>query len=334
MSKKIRFAIYGCGLIANTHVRALQSMEKAEIAGVCDLKPERAREFANKYGVERVFQNYNEVLDSPDVDVVCVCTPSGTHAELGIMALERGKNVVLEKPMAITVADCDKIIAAKEKSGKRVLVISQLRAHADVRRAKSIIDSGALGKLCVCDVFMKYYRPETYYHSSWRGTKAMDGGGALMNQGIHGVDILLHLCGDVKDVRSIVRTQYHDIEVEDTAVAILEFENGAVGMIETTTCAYPGFNRRIEISGSDGSIVLNEGALERLVLRNEGVNEYTPIEISEKASDPRISDITDHKNQISEFVEVLLGDETIAYCDEHEGRRAVALIEKIYNSSL
>lgn len=162
----------------------------------------------------------------------------------------------------------------------------------------------------------------------------MDGGGALMNQGIHGVDILLHLCGDVKDVRSIVRTQYHDIEVEDTAVAILEFENGAVGMIETTTCAYPGFNRRIEISGSDGSIVLNEGALERLVLRNEGVNEYTPIEISEKASDPRISDITDHKNQISEFVEVLLGDETIAYCDEHEGRRAVALIEKIYNSSL
>lgn len=334
MIKKIRFAIYGCGLIANTHIRALQSMGKADVAGVCDLRRERAEEFAKKYGVEKVFGDYNEVLSSPDVDVICVCTPSGTHAELGIMALEHGKNVILEKPMAITVEECDKIIAAKEKSGKRVLVISQLRAHADVRSAKGIIDSGALGKLCVCDIIMKYYRPESYYHGSWRGTKKMDGGGALMNQGIHGVDLLLHLCGDVKEVRSIVRTQYHDIEVEDTAVAILEFESGAVGMIETTTCAYPGFNRRIEISGSDGSIVINEGALERLVLRNEGVNEYNPIETSEKASDPRISDITDHKNQISEFIDVLLGDESISYCDEHEGRRAVELIERIYKSSL
>ena len=162
----------------------------------------------------------------------------------------------------------------------------------------------------------------------------MDGGGALMNQGIHGVDLLIHLCGPVKNVSSMVRTQHHDIEVEDTVVAILEFESGAVGMIEATTCAYPGFNRRIEISGSDGSVVINEGSLERLVLREGNINESYTIETSEKASDPRVSDVTDHKNQISEFVDAILGDDSISWCDEYEGRKAVALIEKIYKSTI
>ena len=334
MNKKVKFAIYGCGLIANTHIRALQSLDTVTVVGVGDINLEAAKSFAEKYGVSKVFESYDEILSSHEVEAICVCTPSGTHASLGIMALEHDKNVVLEKPMAITTEDCDRIIAARQKSRGKVLVISQLRAHADVRRAKSIIDSGALGKICVCDVFMKYYRKPDYYKGSWRGTKKMDGGGALMNQGIHGVDLLIHLCGEVKNVRSIVRTSLHDIEVEDTAIALLEFESGAVGIIETTTCAYPGFNRRIEIAGSDGAIIINEGAIERLVIRGQNLDERNVIETSEKASDPRVSDISDHRNQLSEFVDVLLGDERISWCDENEGRKAVSLIEQIYKSSI
>lgn len=334
MERKIRFAIFGCGGIAHTHIMALRAIDAAEVVGVADIRPDAALAFAERYSIKKVFKDYDEILNSTEVDAICICTPSGTHSSLGVLALEKNKNVILEKPMSITVAECDAIIEARKKSLGRVLVISQLRAHPDVRRAKKIIDSGALGKITICDVNMKYYRSPDYYRGSWRGTKAMDGGGALMNQGIHGVDLILHLCGDVKNVRSIKRTLVHDIEVEDTAIALLEFENGAVGMIEATTGAYPGFNRRFEISGSDGSIIINEGAIERLVIRGEGIDEYNSISTSEKASNPLVSDASDHRNQIAEFVEVLLGNDTIKWCDEHEGKRAVELIERIYNQSI
>lgn len=329
----INFAIYGCGNVANVHVQSLLEMEDANLVGVADINYERAVAFADKYRV-KAFEDLNAVLSSDDIDAVCICTPSGTHADLAIEALRCGKHVVLEKPMALTVSDCDRIIEACRNSEHKLMVISQLRAMPDVQRARSIIQSGALGKITFVEARMKYYRDESYYRGSWRGTKAMDGGGALMNQGVHGVDLLLYLCGGVKRVQSSVRTLIHDIEVEDTAAAICEFESGALGVIEATTSVYPGFNRVFEVCGSEGSLILTEGRLVRVVTKNGKINVDNSVEETNRANDATKLEITGHKNQIGNFVKVLLGDSEREYCDEYQGKNAVALIEEIYKKSM
>ena len=330
--KVIRFAIYGCGNIARVHAAAINEIDGAELCAVCDLHTDQARAFSESYG-GRVVDSYGELVKDEQVDAICICTPSGTHASLAIEAVAHGKHVVLEKPMAITVKECEDIIAACESNNKKLMVISQYRTLPGVQKTRELIRSGALGRLVICNVHMKYYRDEEYYRGSWRGTKMMDGGGALMNQGIHGVDVLHYLCGDIKSVQSNVRTLIHDIEVEDKAVAVLEFENGALGVIEAATSTYPGFNRRIEICGDRGSVILKEGNIERLILRDEGVYERYTIEDHDSANNATVLDITGHKNQISDFVRALNGDCDVEICDQYEGIKAVKIIERIYKNS-
>ena len=330
--KVIRFAIFGCGNIARVHAMAIAETNGAELVAVCDVNGEQAREFSKIYG-GRVIESYDELVSLSDVDTICICTPSGTHASLAIEAVSHGKNVVLEKPMAISVSECEQIIDACEKNDARLMVISQYRTMPGVQKTRELIRSGAFGKLVICNVHMKYYRSPEYYYGSWRGTKLMDGGGALMNQGIHGVDLLQYLCGNVKSVQSNVRTLVHDIEVEDTAVAVLEFENGALGVIEATTSTYPGFNRRIEICGERGSVILKEGNIERLIIRDEGICDTYTVDDHDSANNATVLDITGHKNQISDFVKVLNGDESVEICDQYEGIKAVRIIEEIYKNS-
>ena len=210
-----------------------------------------------------------------------------------------------------------------------------MRERPDIIRAKEIIDSGKLGKIVLCNLQMKYYRPEEYYRGSWRGTKAMDGGGALMNQGIHGIDIMSYLLGEIKEesCQSLVRTSLHDIEVEDTAVAICEFRRGALGMISATTSVYPGFSRVIEVCGSRGSIIIRDGQMERLVLADENVDITYDIAESEGKSNNAVIDTEWHKRQICRFIKAIRGEEVPDLCDEYQGRIAVDLIEKIYNST-
>ena len=328
------FAVFGCGTISDVHARAILEIENAHFVGAADIVHSRAAAFAEKYGGV-AFSDYSELLASDEVDAVCICTPSGTHADLAIEALQAGKNVVLEKPMAINVHDCDRIIEACRKTNRRLTVISQMRERPDIIRAKDIIDSGKLGKIVLCNLQMKYYRPEEYYRGSWRGTKAMDGGGALMNQGIHGIDIMSYLLGEIKEesCQSLVRTSLHDIEVEDTAVAICEFKRGALGMISATTSVYPGFSRVIEVCGSRGSIIIRDGQMERLVLADENVDITYDIAESEGKSNNAVIDTEWHKRQICRFIKAIRGEEVPDLCDEYQGRIAVDLIEKIYNST-
>ena len=328
------FAVFGCGTISDVHARAILEIENAHFVGAADIVHSRAAAFAEKYGGV-AFADYAELLASDEVDAVCICTPSGTHADLAIEALQAGKNVVLEKPMAINVHDCDRIIEACRKTNRRLTVISQMRERPDIIRAKEIIDSGKLGKIVLCNLQMKYYRPEEYYRGSWRGTKAMDGGGALMNQGIHGIDIMSYLLGEIKEesCQSLVRTSLHDIEVEDTAVAICEFRRGALGMISATTSVYPGFSRVIEVCGSRGSIIIRDGQMERLVLADEKVEITYEIAESEGKSNNAVIDTEWHKRQICRFIKAIRGEEVPDLCDEYQGRIAVDLIEKIYNST-
>ncbi|MBE6941896.1 MAG: Gfo/Idh/MocA family oxidoreductase [Ruminococcaceae bacterium] len=327
----IRFALYGCGVISGTHARALVDVEGAELIACADLNPASAETFAEKHQIQAL-PDWNALLQNPDIDAVCICTPSGTHAPLAIEALNAGKHVVLEKPMGLTVAQCDDIIAAAEKSNKHITVISQLRTEPDIIRAKELIESGALGKIIMAQLHMCYYRPESYFMGSWRGTKAMDGGGALMNQGIHGVDILRYLMGPVKNVQSVVRTLLHDIEVEDAAVAALEFENDAIGVITASTATFPGYDREINIYGTRGGIEFKQGTMVRLVIDGE---EYPCAEFTSvgDASSNLVLDYRGHARQLTAFVRAINGED-VTYPDQFAGKQAVELVETIYKNSI
>ena len=271
------------------------------------------------------------MLDDPGIDVVCICTPSGFHAANAIEALEKGKHVVLEKPMALTTEDADRIIDTCERTGKLLTVISQLRFSEDVVKVKELIRDGAFGRITLCSLRMKYYRSREYYSSSWKGTKNLDGGGALMNQGIHGIDLLQYIVGGVKTVEGRIATLSHSIEVEDTAVATFELESGALGVIEASTCAYPGFERRLEIHGDRGYVMLKENGIERMMINGEEID----VEINAghgTASDPTRLDHTLHARQLANLVSAINGEGKLI-SDCRAGKQALDVIERIYNSA-
>ena len=327
-----KFGILGCGMIANIHALAIKGIENVQLVGVADNKKEFADNFAQKHGV-KAFASFEEMLADKEIDVVCICTPSCFHAPNAIQAMQSGKHVVLEKPMAFTAAEADEVIAVSEKTGKFITVISQLRFSPDILKLKELVQKGAFGKITLCTLSMKYYRSEEYYSSSpWKGTKKFDGGGALMNQGIHGIDLLQYIVGAVKSVQGQVRTLSHAIEVEDTAAAVLEFECGALGTVQGSSCSYPGFERKIEIHGDKGYALLVENKIEKMMIDGEQVC----VEITESdvntASDPTALDCGAHRKQMMNLLGAIEGKEKLLI-DGNEGKKAVEIIEKIYKTS-
>ena len=330
--ENVRFGIIGCGVISTVHITALAEIGRAELYGVFDHSPERREAFAAKYGV-RAYASYAAMLADPAIDAVIICTPSGLHADQAVQALREGKHVVLEKPMALSVADCEKLCREAELSRCLLTVISQHRFREDVQTVKRLIDEGAFGKLVMCDLYMKYWRDPSYYASgAWRGTWQMDGGGALMNQGIHGVDLMRYMVGDAKLLRGRAKTLVHDIEVEDTAAALVEFDCGALGVIEASTSAYPGFSRRIEIHGSKGYATLVDSTLERLCVSGEVLVEQTVATDVGTASNPSLLGHEGHLLQLKNFVAAIRGEEELLIT-ARDGCEAVRLIEEIYRSS-
>ena len=330
--EKVRFGIIGCGVIAAVHITALAEIGRAALYGVFDHSPERREAFAAKYGA-RAYASYAAMLADPAIDAVIICTPSGLHADQAVQALREGKHVVLEKPMALSIADCEKLCREAELSRCVLTVISQNRFREDVQTVKRLIDEGAFGKLVMCDLYMKYWRDPSYYASgAWRGTWQMDGGGALMNQGIHGVDLMRYLIGDVKLLRGRAKTLVHDIEVEDTAAALVEFDCGALGVIEASTAAYPGFSRRIEIHGSRGYATLVDSTLEKLCIDGEMLVDGTVAPDVGTTSDPTQLGADGHILQLRNFVAAVRGEEELVVT-ARDGCEAVRLIEQIYHSS-
>ena len=328
LTHKTKFGIVGCGMIANVHAKAIGDICNTELVGVADNSYDFALKFAQKWGV-KAFNDYNELLSDKEIDVVCICTPSCFHAQNAIDALNSGKHVVLEKPMAITVEDTDKIIETCSKTGKLLTVISQLRFSKDILKIKKLIEEGAFGKITLCELNMKYYRTPEYYSSSpWKGTLKFDGGGALMNQGIHGIDLLEFIMGDIKTVKGKAKTLFHDIEVEDTAVAIVEFNNGALGTIIASSCAYPGFNRKITICGSDGYVILSENKIEKLVIGKQFCEDNFVGDLG-GSSDPTKLDSDYHKLQFENLLSAIKGEGKLLI-DCYEGKKAVKIIENIY----
>ena len=334
MERKIGFGIIGCGVIADFHANALFGLsEEAVLVGVADARLPAAERFAKEKQV-RAFASVEEMLACPEIDVVTICVPSGLHAELAIKAANAGKHIIVEKPMAITKEQLDAMEEACTRNGVMLSSVAQSRFTSGVRKAKQAIEDGYLGKMVCADVYMKFNRTQEYYNTGgWRGTKAMDGGGALMNQGIHGVDLLLYLAGDVKSVYAVSKTLARQIEVEDTLSAVLEFKSGATGVIQATTSVYPGYPRRLELNGDKGTIVLEEGNLVRWDMEDTTLPAVTlKSNVRSSASAPTDFSADNHTKQFKDVIQALRNG-TKPLVDLREGRRAVDLILAIYQSA-
>ena len=281
------------------------------------------------------------MLAHPEVDVVCICTPSGAHLEPALQAARAGKHLVIEKPLEITLARCDAIIRACDEAGVKLCTIFPSRFTEANQRLKSAIDSGRFGRLTLGDTHVKWWRSQAYYDSGgWRGTWNLDGGGALMNQAIHNVDLLTWLMGDVASVQAITATLVHErIEVEDTAVAAVRFKNGALGVIEAATSAFPGLLKRTEIHGEYGSARVEQDDISLWTFASS-----TPEDAQIQAkmaetrgfaagsSDPRGITHAGHRDQLADFLRSIDTGQP-ALVDGREGRRSVEIIRAIYRSS-
>ena len=344
MAKKTQktygFAIVGCGLIADFHAKAIAETPNARLVMTTSRREENARRVAEPYGAQWT-TDWRAVLRSPDVDVVNICTPSGTHMPYAVASAKAGKHVVVEKPLEITLARCDRIVAAADEAGVKLVTIFPSRFGQAAQVIKQAVDAGRFGQMVLADAYVKWWRDQAYYGPGrWQGTRKLDGGGALMNQSIHTIDLLRWFVGPVKSVTGFVGKLGHTgIEVEDAAVAALEFANGAFGTIEGTTAAYKGYPRRIELSGTTGSVFLEgsditlwkfaqERPEDRGIRRTFGKSEAG----AGGASDPAAISHVGHQRQLEDLVHALkTGGEVL--CDGREGRLAVEIILAIYRSS-
>jgi predicted dehydrogenase len=331
--KPLAVGIVGGGNISETHARAAAEIAGLQVAAVTGSNLERVRALAARYGAA-VFPEVDALVRHRPLDLVLLGSPSGLHGQQGIAAARQGLHVLTEKPVDVSVERADALIDECETAGVRLGVFFQDRFAPAFVRVKAALEAGALGRPLLASARVKWWRqPEYYSASRWRGTGDLDGGGALINQGIHTVDLLLWLLGDVQRVFATARTARHAIEVEDTLVATLEFAGGAVATLEATTAAFPGYARQVEISGTEGTIVLHQDRLLAADLRTPwpglapGETDSNP-----SARSPTVSDMRGHRAALEDFVAAIREGHP-PRCDGREGRRSLAVVEALYRSA-
>jgi predicted dehydrogenase len=335
-------AIVGCGMIARFHARALQEVAGARLLALVSRQQANGRKVNEELGLScEVYADLAPVLARPDVHIVIITTPSGAHAEPAIAAAGAGKHVVVEKPLEISLERCDRVIEACDRAGVRLCTIFPSRFGDANRALKAVIEAGRLGRLTLGETTCKWWRPQSYYdEGGWKGTKALDGGGALMNQAIHNVDLLLWMMGPVTHITGFTATLAHErIEVEDTAVACLRFANGALGVIQATTSVYPGLPKTIGVHGDRGTIVIEQDDVLRWELANETDEDRRIKErfaqktgASGGASNPAAISHVGHARQLADFVKAIRSNRP-PLVDGREGRKAVEVILGIYRSA-
>jgi predicted dehydrogenase len=331
------FGIVGAGLIADFHARAIRSLGNARLIAICGTNQVKVKTLSEKYNC-RPFSNYDEMISSPDVDIVTIATPSGAHMEPAIAAAEHGKHVICEKPLEISLERIDRMIEAHNKAGTRLGGIFNYRFHDSLRYVKAAVDSGRFGKITCASVYVPWWRSEAYYKGSWHGTRNLDGGGALMNQAIHMIDILQFLMGPVESLQSYIATLAHEIEVEDTAVCVLRFRNGALGIIHGTTASYPGQFRRLEITGTKGTVVQEENSFRIWQFSDQSAEDkeiaerFCHIEGGGGVSDPAAIPFEPHARNIAAFLDSIESGSPFQI-DGPEARKAVEIVLAIYKSS-
>ena len=338
------FGIVGTGVIAAMHAAAIATLPRARLAAVTDVTDVAdgaAAAFAAARGCAAE-PGLDQLLARPDVDVVCVCVPSGLHAEVGVRAARAGKHLVVEKPIDVTLAAADRLIEAARAAGVALTVISQHRFDPGLIELKRLLGDRVLGRLVLAEASTKWYRTQAYYDSAgWRGTWTMDGG-SLMNQGIHYVDLLRWCMGPVTEVTAVCATQAHQVEVEDTALAIVGFGSGAVGTILSSTAAYPGFPQRLEITGTDGTVIVEDGRIVRRAFGpragaseaggSAGTGALGALGALGGAADPAAIEVASHAAQIADLLAAIEEGRAPAV-DGQAGRDALEIVRAVYTSA-
>ncbi|HXL04144.1 MAG TPA: Gfo/Idh/MocA family oxidoreductase [Bacillota bacterium] len=342
MEDTVGFGIIGCGAIGGAHAASIVNACGSRLVAVADVSEKRAESLGDQYRVP-FYTDYRHLLDREDIDVVNICLPSGLHMDACVDAAGAGKHILCEKPLEVTLEKTDAIIEAVKENCVKLGVVFQRRFTHDALLIRKAISSGKLGRLISGSAYLKYYRDQAYYGSgSWRGTWKLDGGGCLMNQGIHGIDLLQWYMGPVTSVYALTDTVAHEnIEVEDIAVAILKFANGAIGIIEGSTSYYPGLPTRLEICGTNGTVALREEEVvgwdfinptrEDIVLSKAGAKRLGVLEDVDRA-DPMTAVGDSHIPVIEDMVRAILDKRDPAVTGE-EARKAVEIILAIYASS-
>ncbi len=334
------FGLVGCGMISRFHAAAIDAIPNAKLVAVNDVAEAAARRFGEEFGVDW-HTDLDDMLARDDVDVVCVCTPSGFHRNAAVAAADAGKHVVVEKPLDITLAKCDAIIDAAERNNVKLSGIFPSRFFPCNQLVKKAVDEGRFGRITLGDVYTKWWRTQEYYDGGgWRGTWRLDGGGALMNQGVHAIDLLLWIMGPAESVQAFTTCRCHEcIEVEDTAVACVRFKSGALGVIEGATSVYPGMPKRMEISGERGTVIVSEEDITTWQFADERPeDERIRHEFARKgktaggSTDPKAISHEGHQRQLENMIRAIETD-TPPPVDGREARKAVELILAIYLSS-
>jgi UDP-N-acetyl-2-amino-2-deoxyglucuronate dehydrogenase len=330
--KKLNFGIIGCGRIAYKHAEAIKKNEKANLLYVCDIIEERAVDYKNKYGAERYFTDYHEMLEMPDLDVVNICTPSGMHAEMGIAAAKAGKHVIVEKPMALSLKEADALLNACDENRVKLAVCFQNRFNPPVQKLRRALEEGRFGKLTHASAVVRWFRPQDYYDQApWRGTWAMDGG-CLMNQSIHNIDLLQWMMGPVESVFGYTANNFRKIEAEDVGVAVLKFKNGALGVIEASTTIYPeNLEETLAIFGERGTVMLGGIAVNKIETWKFADSQDENLEM-EQQDVPNVYGFG-HDALIEDFIRAVIEDRR-PYIDGREGIKALRIVLGIYHSAV
>jgi predicted dehydrogenase len=335
--KTWNFGIIGAGLIADFHAQAIQSLSNANLVGITGTNHEKALKLSEKYNC-KIFSDYSELLSSDEIDIVTIATPSGAHMEPAIEAAQMGKHVICEKPLEITLERIDRMIEAHAKSGTYLGGIFNFRFEGTTEIIKNAIDTGRLGAITFAAVYVPWWRTDKYYEG-WHGTRDLDGGGAMMNQSIHMVDLLQYMMGPVENIGAFKSKLGHpQIETEDTAVSIVQFKNNALGVIYGTTASFPGQFRRMEITGTKGTIVLVENSLKvwQFAEMNDEdekiIQKFGAIEGGGGVADPAAISYVCHAKNISAFINAI--EERKAFeIDGSEARKAVEIVLDIYKAA-
>lgn len=328
----VRFGILGCGRVAPRHAQSLMQLKETRLTAVADIRPDRAERFAQEYGAA-AYTHVDDLLARNDIDAVSICVPSGLHAALAVQALEAGKHVLVEKPIALAVDDADRMIATAARTGRKLAVVLQNRHNAPMQRLRALIDGGGLGPLYLGNATVRWFRPQAYYEDEWHGTWAMDGG-ALMNQSIHHIDALQWFMGPVRSVYAYTATLAHHMEAEDVGVAVLKFVSGALGTIEGSTLTWPqNLEGSVAVFGARGSVKIGGTALNRITLwKVDGELEQEAELLTSQRVDPPSVYGYSHREVIADFAHAVLNDGAPS-TSALEARKSLELVLAIYESA-
>ncbi len=337
MKKALGFGFIGAGAIAKYHAQAVAASTGGSLVGVVSRKRASAEAFAEEHGIGFASDSVQELLRQPGVDAVCITTPSALHLEPALAAIRAGKHLMIEKPLDSTVEGTDHILAEAGKAGVRIGSIFQARFGDAARAIKAAIDNGRFGRMVLASCYVKWHRTSEYY-TGWKGKISEDGGGVIINQAIHGVDLLQWFAGMPVEVFAWYTQRVHRIESEDTCVAALKFGSGAFGTIEGTTAAWPGWSRRIELCGENGSVLLEDDDIAKWDFRVDQPGDAEIRDAAQQgsfgsgAANPMAIKNEGHVRQIQDFIDGIRENRPF-FIEGREARNAVALVRAMYDSA-